>query len=98
MKQDIERIWLMAKNIDLLSLSVNKNNYPIVYIKGQDSWKIGNVFKGNMNGDYPFVTIVHKYINLREIKKIEWIFNVMINDYFIKKVELFKVTEDFLLL
>ena len=94
MKQDIERIWLIVKNFDLLSLAGNKNNYPIVYIKGQDSWKIGNEFKGNMNGDHPFVARVHKSINLPEIKKIEWIFNVMDNDYFIVKVELFKVTED----
>ena len=94
MKQDIERIWLIVKNFDLLSLAGNKNNYPIVYIKGQDSWKVGNEFKGNMNGDYPFVARVHKNINLPEIKKIEWIFNIMDNDYFIIKVELFKVTED----
>jgi len=94
MKQDIERIWLIVKNFDLLSLASNKNNYPIVYIKGQDSWKIGNEFKGNMNGDYPFVARVQKNINLPEIKKIEWIFNIMDNDYFIIKIELFKVTED----
>ena len=94
MKQDIERIWLLVKNFDLLSLAGNKNNYPIVYIKGQDSWKIGNEFKGNLAGDYPFVARVHKNINFPEIKKIEWIFNFINNEYFIIKVELFKVTED----
>lgn len=97
MKQDIERIWLLVKNFDLLSMANNKNNYPIVYIKGQDSWKVGNEFKGNMNGDYPFVARVHKNINFPEIKKIEWIFNFINNDnnvYIVLKIELFKVTED----
>ena len=93
MKQDIEPIWLIVKNFDLLSLADNNNNYPIVFIKGQDSWKVGNEFKGNMNEDYPFVARVQKYKFSRK-KKIEWIFNYINNDYFIIKVELFKVTED----
>ena len=94
LKQDIERVWSIVKNYDILSLISNKENYPIVYIKGQDSWKLGNEFKGNICGIYPFVAKVNKCINLPEIRKIEWILNLINNDYILLKLELFKVTND----
>lgn len=92
--QDIERVWMIVKNFDILSLFSNRDNYPIVYIKGQDTWKEGNEFKGNFFGIYPFVARVKKSLNLPEIKKINWIFNFREKDYAIVKLELFKVTED----
>ena len=70
-----------------------KNNYPIVYIKGLNSRKTGNVFKGNMYGNYPFVSSPQIY-KFSGNKKIKWIFNLTDNDFFIIKEELFKVTED----
>ena len=94
LKQDIERVWSIVKNYDILSLISNKENYPVVYIKGQGSWKLGNEFKGNICGKYPFVAKVNKCINLPEIKKIEWLFNLINNDYILFKLELFKVTND----
>ena len=93
-KQDIERVWLIVKNFDLLSLINNMGHYPCISTKGRDTWKIGNEFKGNLFGLYPFIARVEKVLNLPEIKKIKWLFNLNNKDYVIIKFELFKVTED----
>ena len=93
-KQDIERIWLIVRNFDLLALINNKGNYPCISDKGQDTWKIGNEFKGNLFGLLPFKARVEKCVNLPEMKKIKWLFNIKSKDYLVIKIELFKVTED----
>ena len=93
-KQDIERVWLITRCFDVLSLISNQGHYPCVFVKGQDTWKVGNLFKGNIYGVYPFLAKVYKSVNLPELKKIEWIFNILNKEYFIIRVELYKVTED----
>ena len=93
-KPDIERVWLICRNFDLLSLISNQGHYPCIFIKGQDTLKIGNQFKGSIFGIYPFVAKVTKSISLPEKKKIEWLFNVLNNKYFILKLEFLKVTGD----
>ena len=93
-KQDIERVWLICRSFDFLSLISNQGHYPCIFIKGEDTWKVGNQFKGNIFGLYPFVAKVNKSISLPEMKKIEWIFNILNNEYFIIKLEFLKVTED----
>ena len=93
-KQDIERVWLIVRNFDLLSLLNNKGHYPCISTKGQDTWKVGNEFKGNLFGIAPFIARVEKTINLPEIKKIKWLFNLDKKRYILFKFELFKVTED----
>ena len=93
-KQDIERVWLILRSFDLLSFLSYPNHYPCVFIKGEDTWKVGNEFKGNFFGVYPFVARVNENINLPEIKKIEWLFNKNINEYFSIGMELLKVSED----
>ena len=93
-KPDIERVWLIVKNFDLLSLIKNKGHYPCVSTKGQDTWKIGNEFKGNLFSIFPFIARVEKSINLPELKKIKWLCYLYKKGYFYIKFELFKVTED----
>ena len=93
-KQDIERVWMLLKNFDILSLISNEGHYPCIFLKGQNTWKVGNIFKGNLYGIFPFIAKVEKSVNLPEIKKIKWIFNINDNDYFIIKLESFKVTGD----
>lgn len=93
-KQDIGRVWLIIKNFDLLSLINNMGHYPCISTKGRDTWKVGNEFKGNLFGIFPFIARVEKIINLPEIKKIKWLFNLNNNNYVIIKFELFKVTEN----
>ena len=93
-KQDIERVWLIVKNFDLLALINNKGNYPCISDKGQDTWIIGNEFKGNLFGLFPFKARVEKCVNLPDMKKIKWLFNIKNKDYLLIKIELFKVTGD----
>ena len=93
-KQDIERVWLIIRNFDLLSLLNNKGHYPCISTKGQDTWKVGNEFKGNLFSIAPFIARVEKTINLPEMKTVKWLFNLDKKRYTSIKFELFKVTED----
>ena len=93
-KTDIERVYLIIRCYDLLSLINNKGHYPTITTKGNDTWQVGNEFKGNIFGIFPFLARVEKSINLPEIKKIIWLFNIENKGYILIKVELFKVTAD----
>jgi hypothetical protein len=93
-KPDIERVWLIIRNFDLLSLIKNKGHYPCISTKGQDTWKVGNEFKGNLFGDFPFMARVEDNVNLPEIKKIKWLAKIQNKSYIMVKIQLFKVTED----
>ena len=93
-KPDIERVWLIVRNFDLLSLIKNKGHYPCISTKGLDTWKVGNEFKGNLFGEFPFMARVEENANLPEIKKIKWLINLKNKSYIKIKLELFKVTED----
>lgn len=93
-KQDIERIWIIIKNFEFLCLMNDKEHYPCIIIKGQNTWDIGNKFIGNIFGKYPFIAKVIKALNLPEKKKINWLFNIHNEQYILIKMELLKVTED----
>ena len=93
-KQDIERVWLILKNFDLLALINNQGHYPCIPTKGKDTYKVGNEFKGNLFSALPFVARVEKSESLPEMKLIKWLFNIKNKDYINIKFELFKVTED----
>ena len=95
-KQDIERVWSIVRNFELLSIINYKGHYPIILTKGKDTWKVGNIFKGNILGKLLFAAKVAKCINYPEFKKIEWIFYLNLkNDYYFNiRLELYKVTED----
>ncbi len=94
LKQNIERVWFIIKNFEFLSMISNANNYPIIIVKGENTWKLGNEFKGNIFGKYPFVARVYKLKIFPEKKIIEWLFNLIDNNYFKIKLELFQVTDD----
>ena len=94
-KQDIERVYLFLRNFELLSIISNEGQFPCINIKGKDTWKVGNTFKGNLYKIIPYVAKVEKNLNLPEIKEIKWLFNnIKDNDYFEIKLNIFKVTED----
>lgn len=93
-KQDIERVWIICRCFDFLTLISNQGHYPCIFIKGQNSFKIGNQFKGNVFGCYPFVAKVNKSVNLPEKKKVEWIFHIFKKEYLIIMLEFLKVTND----
>ena len=92
-KQDIERVWIILRSFEVLSILSSQGHYPCIFLKGKDTWTKGNEFKGNIFGKFPFIAKVRNCSNLPEIKKIEWIIHIR-NDYVIIIIELFKVTED----
>jgi len=94
-KQDIERIWVFLKNFEFISLLINEGHFPCINIKGKDTWKVGNTFKGNLYKILPFIARVEKVLNLPEMKSIKWLFNnIKDSDYFNIKISLYKVNED----
>ena len=93
-KPDIERVWLIIRNFDLLSLIKNKGHGPCILTKGQITWEVGSEFKGNLLGDFSFTARVEENENLPEIKKIKWLVKLQNKSYIMIKIELFKVTED----
>ena len=94
-KQDIERVWMFLKNFEFISLLINEGHFPCINIKGKNTWKVGNTFKGNLYKILPFIARVEKVLNLPEMKSIKWLFNnIKDSDYFNIKISLYKVNED----
>jgi hypothetical protein len=92
-KQDIDRVWAIFRSFDILSILSNQDNNLLIYLKGNDTWKQGNEFKGSILGQIPYVAKVKDSINLPEIKKIEWIIYAK-KDYTLITIDLLKVTDD----
>ena len=94
-KHDIERVWCIIRNFDILSLISDQGHFPCVNIKGKDTWNVGNIFKGNLYKSFPFIARVEKMNNLPEMKEIKWLFkSIQDNIYFRIKINLYKVNDD----
>ena len=94
-KQDIERVWMLLRDFEFISLVGNEGQFPCINIKGKGTWKVGNTFKGNLYKIFPYIGRVEKMLNLPEMKSIKWLFNdINDGDYFEIKMNLFKVNED----
>ena len=93
-KPDIERVWYFIQKFDILLLVHNQGHYPLIFIKGNDTKKVGNQFRGNLYGFFPFVAKVNKNKDFPEFKKVEWLFLLRNKYYMSIKIELMKVTED----
>jgi len=91
--QDIERVWVILRSFEVLSILSSQGNSPCIFLKGKDTWSKGNEFKGHIFGRFPFIAKVTDCSNLPEIKKIEWIIQTR-KKYLLVTIELFKVTED----
>ena len=93
-KPDIERAWFFIQKFDILLLVHNQGHYPVIFINGDDTKKVGNQFRGNLYGFFPFVAKVNKNKDFPEFKKVEWLFFIRNKYYLSLKIELMKVTED----
>lgn len=93
-RPDIERVWYFIQRFDILLLVHNQGHYPLVFIKGNDTKKVGNQFRGNLFSFFPFVAKVNKNKDFPEFKKVEWLFLVRNKYYMSVKIELMKVTDD----
>ena len=92
---DIERVWYIVRNFEILCLFSNEGHLPCINIKGKDTWKVGNIFKGNFFKTCPFIAKVEKLCYLPEIREVKWLFkSIKENLYFSVKISLFKVTEN----
>ena len=92
---DIERVWYIVKNFEILCLFSNEGHLPCINIKGKDTWNVGNIFKGNFFKTSPFIARVEKLCSFPEIKEIKWLFkSTKENIYFSIKLNLYKVTEN----
>ena len=91
-KYSIERIWILIKNISILSLFGGQKFNPI-YIKGNNDI-IGSEFIGLLIEKYPYKKKIKKMFEIPGYKKIKWIFNFENGGLLHFKIELFKVTED----
>jgi len=92
-KQDIERVWIILKSLEVSFILCSAGHYPCIFLKGKDTWTKGNEFKGNIFGEFPFLGKVRNCLDLPEFKKVEWIIHLR-NKYIFIIIELFKVTED----
>ena len=84
----------MIRSFDLLILFNNKGHYPCIFTKGQNTFQVGNEFKGNFFSEFPFIAKVKKSESLPEIKILNWLFNIEYKHYVKIRFELYKVTED----
>lgn len=94
MKQDIKRVWYIMKNLRSILIIHNQGHSPLNFIKGKDSETVGNVFKGNLFGNFPFIGRVIKFKDYPELKKIEWLFHFRDKYYVIFKTEYFIVSNE----
>ena len=93
LKYPIERVWILIKNISILSLISGDNHCHPIYTKGNEN-KIGTEFIGIFFGQYPYIGKINKMTEIPGYKKIKWILNFENGGLLHIKIELFKVTED----
>jgi len=92
-KQEIDRVWVIFRSFDILSLLSYQEKFPLIYIKGNDTWEQGNEFKGTIFGQIPYVAKVKDSLNLPDIKKLKWIIYAR-KEYTLISIDLLKVTDD----
>ena len=93
-KQNIERVWNILKNFELLLIINDSNHYPLIIKKGSNTWTKGNIFEGKFFALYEFHSKVLKEKNFPEHKKSEIIFYLENGEILKIKINLYKVTED----
>ena len=93
-KHDIEKVWKIFRNLEILFVMNSNKHFPPIIIKGNNTFCLGNEFEGRFLGIIPFIGKVIKVFNLPQIKKIEWYFKTS-NEGDIKvKNKLYKVSKD----
>lgn len=93
-KQNIERVYVLVKNFEMLSIISNKGHYPVIFAKGSNTWTVGTSFEGKLFGKFDFKGKVLKVKNLPEFKKITWGFYCSGDQQIQITLKLFKVSDD----
>ena len=92
-KYSIERVWILVKNIPILSFIYGETDCHPIFINGTNNI-IGSEFIGILFGKFPYNGKIEKLMEIPGYKKIKWILNFENGGFFTNKLELFKVTED----
>ena len=69
---NIERLWFFLRDLGFVISEHNSQHFPIIILKGQNTWNKSNKFKGNLYGIFPFEGIVLKNSLYSSLKKISW--------------------------
>ena len=93
-KQNIERVWNILKNFEMILILNNSNHYPCIIKRGLNTFNLGNIFEGKLYGMYEFHAKVIKEKNFPEHKKLETIFYLENGEILKLKIILYKVTQD----
>ena len=92
--QNIERVWNVYKNFEVISLLNDDIHYPCIITRGLNTFNIGNIFEGKFFALYEFHAKVLKNKNYPERKKVEIVFYLENGEIFKVKINLYKVTKD----
>lgn len=93
-KQNIERVWNILKNFEMILILNNSNHYPCIMKIGSNTFTVGNIYEGKLFALYDFHAKVIKEKHYPELKKIETIFYLENGEIFKLKIILYKVTKD----
>ena len=93
-KQNIERVWNILKNFEMILILNNSNHYPCIMKIGSNTFTLGNIFEGKFFALYDFHAKVLREKNFPELKKLETIFYLEDGEIFKLKIILYKVTKD----
>ena len=93
-KQNIERVWNVIKNFEMILILNNSNHYPCIMKRGLNTFNLGNIFEGKLFALYEFYAKVIKEKLFPDRKKIETIFYFENGEIFKSKIILYRVTQD----
>ena len=69
-KQNIERVWNIIKNFEMILVLNDSNHYPCIIKRGSNTFTKGNIFEGKLFGLFEFHAKVLKEKTFPERKKI----------------------------
>ena len=93
-KQNIERVWNIIKNFEMILVLNDSNHYPCIIKRGSNTFTKGNIFEGKLFGLFEFHAKVLKEKTFPERKKIERILFLENGEVLKLKIILYKVTKE----
>ena len=93
-KKNIERVWNIIKNFEMLLILNNSNHYPCIMKRGVNTYNLGSIFEGKLFALYDFYAKVIKEKQFPVRKKLETVFYLKNGEIFKLKLILYRVTPD----
>ena len=89
-----DRVWLILRDISIISLIISNENYHPINTKGNENFVVGSEFIGIILGKFPYTGKVLNVIEIPGYKKIKYSIQFQNGGYLILQIEILKVTED----